>query len=135
MSRAGRWISLLSILALVPRLGLSVSAADRQEVSPETRAFLPFWWSSAALAVLVGLAEIYVGATVVSRRHKGLGLVWAMITILLNSLIVPLSLTGLQAEPFLGDPRLVHTTGRLERRTRPAFHPLRLRLPLGRCPA
>jgi hypothetical protein len=76
MSRAGRWISLLPILALVPRLGLSVIAADRQEVSPETRALL-LWWSSAALAVLVGLAEIYVGTTVVSRRHKGLAFVWA----------------------------------------------------------
>jgi hypothetical protein len=95
----GRWISLLPIVALVPRLGLSVLAADRQEVAPETRAFL-LWWSSAALAILVGIAEVYVGATVVSRRHTGLALVWALITVLLNALIVPLSLSGLQAEPF-----------------------------------
>jgi len=104
----GRWISLLPILALVPRLGLSVIAADRQPVAAETRALL-LWWSSAALAVLVGLAEIYVGATVVSRRHTGLALVWATITALLNALIVPLSLSGLQAQPFweiLGSPIL-----------------------------
>jgi hypothetical protein len=108
MSRPGRWISLLPILALVPRLGLSVIAADRQSVTPEARALL-LWWSSAALAVLVGLAEIYIGATVVSRRHTGLAFVWATITILLNALIVPLSLSGLQAEPFweiLGSPAL-----------------------------
>jgi hypothetical protein len=108
MNHPGRWISLLPILALVPRLGLSVIAADRQPVTPETRALL-LWWSSAALAVLVGLAEIYVGATVVSRRHTGLAFVWATITILLNALIVPLSLSGLQAEPFweiLGSPAL-----------------------------
>ncbi len=108
MSRPGRWISLLPILALVPRLGLSVIAADRQQVTPETRSFL-LWWSSAALAVLVGLAEIYVGATVVSLRHAALALLWAAITVLLNALIVPLSLSGLQAEPFwkiLGSPTL-----------------------------
>ena len=56
MTRPGRWFSLLPILALVPRLGLSVLAADRHLVDPETRALL-LWWSSAALAVLVGLAE------------------------------------------------------------------------------
>jgi hypothetical protein len=50
--------------------------------------------------VLVGLAEIYVGTTVVSRRHKDLAFGWATITILLNALIAPLSLAGLQAEPF-----------------------------------
>jgi len=108
MTRPGRWISLLPILALVPRLGLSVLAADRQQVAPETRGLL-LWWSSAALAVLVGLAEIYIGATVVSRRHTGLAFLWATITVLLNSLIVPLSLSGLQAEPFweiLGSPTL-----------------------------
>jgi hypothetical protein len=33
MSHPGRWISLLPILALVPRLGLSVIAADRQQVT------------------------------------------------------------------------------------------------------
>lgn len=99
MTRPGRWISLLPILALVPRLGLSVLAADRQQVAPETRGFL-LWWSSAALAVLVGLAEIYIGATVVSRRHTSLAFLWAMVTVLLNALIVPLSLSGLQAEPF-----------------------------------
>jgi hypothetical protein len=37
---------------------------------------------------------------VVSRRHTGLALVWASITVLLNALIVPLSMSGLQAEPF-----------------------------------
>lgn len=108
MTRPGRWISLLPILALVPRLGLSVIAADRQQVALETKALL-LWWSSGALAVLVGLAEIYVGATVVSRRHRGLALVWATMTVLLNALIVPLSLSGLQAEPFweiLGSPAL-----------------------------
>jgi hypothetical protein len=40
MTRPGRWISLLPILALVPRLGLSVLAADRQQVAPETRGLL-----------------------------------------------------------------------------------------------
>ena len=108
MSHPGRWISLLPILALIPRLGLSVIAADRQQVAPETRALL-LWWSSAALAALVGLAEIYVGVMVVSRRHAGLALVWGTITALLNALIVPLSLSGLQAEPFweiLGSPAL-----------------------------
>jgi hypothetical protein len=98
MKKPGRWISLLPILALVPRLGLSVLAADRQAVSADTRADL-LWWSSAALAVLVGLAEIYIGATVVSRRHYGLGVLWAATTALTNALIVPLSLSGLQAEP------------------------------------
>ncbi len=44
---------LLPILALAPRLGLSVIAADRQQVTPEARALL-LWWSSAAFAVLVG---------------------------------------------------------------------------------
>jgi len=52
MRSTGRWISLLPIVALVPRLGLSVISADRQQVTPETRAFL-LWWSSAALAALV----------------------------------------------------------------------------------
>lgn len=99
MTHPGRLISLLPILALVPRLGLSVIAADRQHVAPETRSLL-LWWSSAALAVLVGLAEIYVGATVVSRRQMRLAFLWATMTVLLNALIVPLSLSGLQAEPF-----------------------------------
>ncbi|HEY2740356.1 MAG TPA: hypothetical protein VGK45_18235, partial [Thermoanaerobaculia bacterium] len=71
MPHPGRWISLLPILALVPRLGLVIIAADRQHVAPETRAAL-LWISSTALAVLVGLAEVYVGSTVVSRRHGGL---------------------------------------------------------------
>lgn len=70
MIRPDRWISLFPILALVPRLGLVVLAADRQAVAPETRAAL-LWISSGALAVLVGLAEDYVGAAVVSRRHGG----------------------------------------------------------------
>ena len=99
MTRPGRWISLLPILALIPRLGLVIVAADRQQVSPETRAAL-LWISSAALAVLVGLAEVYVGSAVVSRRHGGLAAVWVGITGLLNALIIPLSLSGLEAAPL-----------------------------------
>lgn len=99
MNRPGRWISLLPILALVPRLGLVIVAADRQPVAPETRAAL-LWTSSAALAVLVGLAEVYIGSAVVSRRHGGLAAVWVAITVLLNALIVPLSLSGLEAAPL-----------------------------------
>jgi hypothetical protein len=57
-----------SHLALVPRLGLVIVAAERQQVAPETRAAL-LWTSSAALAVLVGLAEVYIGSAVVRRRH------------------------------------------------------------------
>ena len=98
MSRLGRWISLLPILALVPRLGLVVLASDHQQVSPETRAAL-LWLSSAALAVLVGLAEVYVAMAVVSRRHAGLASLWVAITVLLNALIVPLSVSGLEAVP------------------------------------
>lgn len=98
MSRPGRWISLFPILALVPRLGLVVLAADRQEVSADTRAAL-LWLSSAALAVLVGLAEVYVGFAVISRRHAGLAVLWVSITVLLNALIVPLSVSGLEAVP------------------------------------
>jgi hypothetical protein len=98
MNRFGRWISLLPILALVPRLGLVVLASDHQQVSPETRAAL-LWLSSAALAVLVGLAEVYVGMAVVSRRHAGLASLWVAITVLLNALIVPLSVSGLEAVP------------------------------------
>lgn len=98
MNRPGRWISLFPILALVPRLGLVVLAADRQEVTPETRAAL-LWSSSAALAVLVGLAEVYVGIAVVSRRHAGLASLWVAITVLLNALIIPLSVSGLEAVP------------------------------------
>jgi len=98
MNRPGRWISLFPILALVPRLGLVVLAADRQQVAPETRAIL-YWSSSAALAVLVGLAEVYVGIAVVSRRHAGLATLWVAITVLLNALIVPLSVSGLEAVP------------------------------------
>lgn len=101
MTRPGRWISLPPILALVPRLGLSVLAADRQQVALETRALL-LWSSSAALAVLVGFAEIYVGATVVSRRIPALPAFGRRFTVLLNALIVPLSLSGLQPEPFFG---------------------------------
>jgi hypothetical protein len=99
MTRPGRWISLLPIFALVPRLGLVIVAADRQQVSPETRAAL-LWISSAALAVLVGLAEVYVGSAVVRRRHGGLAAVWVGITVLLNALIIPLSLSGLEAAPL-----------------------------------
>jgi len=98
MTRPGRWISLFPILALVPRLGLVVLAADRQQVSPDTRAAL-LWLSSSALAVLVGLAEVYVGLAVISRRHTGLASLWVAITVLLNALIVPLSLSGLEAVP------------------------------------
>ena len=99
MNRPGRWISLLPILALIPRLGLVIIAADRQQVAPDTRATL-LWLSSASLAVLVGLAEVYVGSAVVSRRHGGLAVVWVAITALLNALILPLSLSGLQAAPI-----------------------------------
>jgi hypothetical protein len=98
MTRFGRWISLLPILALVPRLGLVVLASDHQQVSPGTRAAL-LWLSSTALAVLVGLAEVYVGMAVVSRRHAGLASLWVAITVLLNALIVPLSVSGLEAVP------------------------------------
>jgi hypothetical protein len=96
MSRPGRWISLFPILALVPRLGLVVLASDRQQVAPETRVAL-LWLSSAALAVLVGLAEVYIGVAVVSQRHRGLAALWVGITVLLNALIVPLSVSGLEA--------------------------------------
>ena len=108
MKHPGRWIALFPILALVPRLGLVVVAADRQQVATDTRAAL-LWLSSAALAVLVGLAEVYVGVAVVSRRHAGLAVVWVAITVLLNALIVPLSVSGLEAVPvweILGSPRL-----------------------------
>jgi hypothetical protein len=98
MNRPGRWISLLPILALVPRLGLVVLAADRQAVAPETRTAL-LWISSAALAALVGLAEVYIGMAVVSRRNVGLALLWVAITLSLNALIVPLSVSGLEAVP------------------------------------
>lgn len=98
MRRVGRWISLLPIFAVIPRLGLMAIAADRQSVGPETRAAL-LWVSSAALAVLVGFAEVYVGVAVVTRRHGGLALIWAGITILLNALIIPLSISGLEAMP------------------------------------
>jgi hypothetical protein len=98
MTRPGRWISLFPILALVPRLGLVVLASDRQPVAPETRVAL-LWVSSTALAVLVGLAEVYIGLAVVSRRHGGLAALWVTLTILLNALIVPLSVSGLEAVP------------------------------------
>ena len=99
MTRPGRLISLLPILAIVPRLGLVVLAADRQSVGPDTRAAL-LWISSGALAALVGLAEAYVGMAVVSRRHAGLALLWVAITVVLNALIVPLSVSGLEAIPL-----------------------------------
>jgi hypothetical protein len=98
MTRPGRWISLLPIFALVPRLGLVVLAADREAVTPETKTAL-LWISSAALAALVGLAEVYVGSAVVSRRSRGLALLWVAITLSLNALIVPLSVSGLEAVP------------------------------------
>lgn len=98
MTRPGRWISLLPILAVVPRLGLVVLAADRQTVAPETRTAL-LWISSAALAALVGLAEVYIGMAVVSRRNAGLAMLWVAITLSLNALIVPLSVSGLEAVP------------------------------------
>jgi hypothetical protein len=96
--RPGRLISLLPIIALVPRLGLVVLAADRQAVAPETRTAL-LWISSTALAALVGLAEAYIGVAVVSRRHRGLALLWVALTLALNALIVPLSVSGLEALP------------------------------------
>src|SRR3954454_251207 len=99
MTQPGRWIScLLPILTLVPRLGLVVLAADRQTVAPETRTAL-LWISSAALAALVGLSEVYIGMAVVSRRNAGLALLWVGITLSLNALIVPLSVSGLEAVP------------------------------------
>jgi uncharacterized membrane protein YqjE len=96
--RPGRLISLLPIIALVPRLGLVVLAADRQTVAPDTRTAL-LWISSTALAALVGLAEVYIGVAVVSRRHRGLALLWVALTLALNALIVPLSVSGLEALP------------------------------------
>ena len=99
MTSPGRWISLLPILAIVPRLGLVVIAADRQTVAPDTRAIM-LWISSAALAALVGLSEVYVGMAVVSRRHGGLALLWIAITVALNALIVPLTVSGLEAIPL-----------------------------------
>ena len=99
MQRPGRLISFLPILALVPRLGLVVMATDRQQVGVDTRMAL-LWSSSVALAVLVGLSEAYVGMAVVSRKHAGLAMVWVGITVLLNVLIVPLSVSGLEAVPI-----------------------------------
>jgi hypothetical protein len=99
MTRPSRLISLLPIFAIVPRLGLVVLAADRQSVTLETRSAL-LWISSAALAALVGLAEVYVGMAVVSRRHAGLALLWVAITVVLNALVVPLSISGLEAIPL-----------------------------------
>jgi hypothetical protein len=99
MIHPGRLISLLPILAIVPRLGLVIIAADRQTVAPDSRAAL-LWISSAALAALVGLAEVYVGMAVVSRRHTGLALLWVAITVALNALVVPLSVSGLEAVPL-----------------------------------
>ncbi|HET9677538.1 MAG TPA: hypothetical protein VFP21_08560, partial [Solirubrobacterales bacterium] len=99
MQRPGRLISFLPILALVPRLGLVVMATDRQQVGVDTRMAL-LWSSSVALAVLVGLSEAYVGMAVVSRKHAGLAMVWLGITVLLNVLIVPLSVSGLEAVPI-----------------------------------
>jgi uncharacterized membrane protein YqjE len=96
--RPGRLISLLPIIALVPRLGLVVLAADRQTVAPDTRSAL-LWISSTALAALVGLAEVYIGVAVVSRQHRGLALLWVALTLALNALIVPLSVSGLEALP------------------------------------
>jgi uncharacterized membrane protein YqjE len=96
--RPGRLISLLPIIALVPRLGLVVIASDRQTVGPETCAAL-LWISSTTLATLVGLAEVYIGVAVVSRRHRGLALLWIALTLALNALIVPLSVSGLEALP------------------------------------
>ena len=96
--RPGRLISLLPIIALVPRLGLVVLSADRQTVAPDTRTAL-LWISSTALAALVGLAEVYIGVAVVSRRHAGLALLWVALTLSLNALIVPLSVSGLEALP------------------------------------
>jgi hypothetical protein len=57
----------------------------------------------------VGLAEVYIGIAVVSRRHGGLAALWVALTVLLNALIVPLSVSGLEAVPvweILGSPAL-----------------------------
>jgi hypothetical protein len=113
VTRPGRLISLLPIFAIVPRLGLVILAADRQTIDPNTRAAL-LWISSAALAVLVGLAEAYVGMAVVSRRHGGLAMLWVAITVVLNALIVPLTVSGLQAISLwqiLASPALQITWG------------------------
>jgi hypothetical protein len=96
--RPGQCIALLPIFALIPRLGLVVLSADRQAISPETRTAL-LWISSAALAALVGLAEVYVGMAVVSRRHLGLAFIWGTIKLSLNALIIPLTIAGLEAVP------------------------------------
>jgi len=50
-------------------------AADRQTVALDTQTAL-LWISSAALAALVGLSEVYIGMAVVSRRNAGLP--WAV---------------------------------------------------------
>jgi hypothetical protein len=98
MQRPGKLISLLPIPALIPRLGLVMIASDRQVVAADTREAL-LWVSSSALALLAGLAELYIGWAVVSRRHGGLGALWVVLTVLLNALIVPLSVSGLEAVP------------------------------------
>ena len=49
---------------------------------------------------MVGLAEVYVGMAVLSRRHASLALLWLAITIVLNALIVLLSVSGLEALPL-----------------------------------
>jgi hypothetical protein len=127
MNRPGRWISLLPILALVPRLGLSVLAADRQQVAPETRGLL-LWWSSAALAVLVGLAEIYIGGDGgIPSPHQPCLPVGDDHGAPERSDRPPLAF-GAPGGALLGDPRLSYPPRRLERRARPAFDFLRLRL-------
>jgi hypothetical protein len=130
MARAGRWISLIPIAAVIPRLGLMVIAADRQPISQDTRQAL-LWVSSTALAVLVGSAEVYVGIAVVARKHKGLALVWAAITVLLNALILPLAISGLEAEPawqILGS----RAADRLGLRAWPAVDLVHWRVSVGR---
>jgi hypothetical protein len=106
-----------------------VAAADRQPVAAGTRAAL-LGLSSAALAVLVGLAELYVGSAVVSRRHRGLAVAWVEITVLLNALVLPLPPSGLEAVPLrdiLGSRFLQVAWSS----ARPALDPLRLRFPVG----
>ena len=108
-------------LALVPGSAWSYLAADRQAVSPETRTAL-LWISSAALAALVGLAEVY--AAVVSRRHAGLALLWVAINLSLNApdrLAVCLRIGG---GAGLANPRLAVSPGHLGGGLRPALHPL-----------
>jgi hypothetical protein len=96
MTRPGYLISLLITLAVVPRFGLLVMAADRQPAAPDALASL---LGSTVLAVSVGLSEVYVGIVAVSHRHASLAVLWAGIMVALNLLTVPLVLSGLEGIP------------------------------------